>query len=285
MAAHHRALDRARQSGVGPVAGEEQSPRRRCASRRGGWPGRQRERRCFSRIDGGADERRAARAGRTPRHLAAPRAPSVPRWSRARSRRRRSTPATGARRSRRTRPLVEHPLHRAARQADEGSSMTRPVVPEVHGHDRLRAPSRRRRPRAGSRRRPRGAEERAQCRTRHRRDHRARGRDPLAADVDAGHARAVADITRASAPVRTSPPRPSMKARAGSAYISCSGRSGSDDRRGRAIRRRTSRPARARTASRPPRRATDSAPRRASGSHSHSAASRSAARLQPAATR
>ena len=33
--------------------------------------------------------------------------------------------------------------------------------------------------------------------------------------------------TRASAPVRTSPPRLSMKARAGSAYISCSGRSGS----------------------------------------------------------
>ena len=122
---------------------------------------------------------------------------------------RRSTPARDATPFAERLPLVEDPLHRPARQADEHVVHDLPVVPEIHRDDRLRRPC----AIALSDRRATSADRSpsksvADREPRHGRDH-VGGVDRLAAHVDGGDP-STAELTRASACTRTSPPWLSM---------------------------------------------------------------------------
>ena len=238
MTAAHGALDRSGQPGVDPVAGQQKAraPAVSVAGR-AGWPGASENVARGSRIDGRAQQR-APRA-RPAARRAARRAParSARRSSARRSPPRRSRPATDATRSSpNDEPLVEHPLHRAAGQADE-----RLVE---HAADRTRgSPSRSAttpsRARASSDRRAAAAASpsNSSASANHGTAEMTRaGVQSLAAGAHAGDARRRrrqhASPSRRCAP---SPPWRSMYARAGSAYIWCSGLRRQHDRRGARI--------------------------------------------------
>ena len=226
MAAHHRALDRARQARVDPVAGEPQTVECRCRSP-AGRADRRRAR--TSRASRGRPCRgRASRRGRrgSPRRPRARRARRRRPCARSPARRRRSPRATDARSRGRTPAACRRPTASSG-PADptNGSSITRrsyqrftvtigfePIAPAsatsrasgggTGGAKSVRMPNQ------GTAATTRGVAMRS-----------PRTSTPVT--------RVPSVTTRASAPVRTSPPRLSMNARAGSAYIWCSGRSGS----------------------------------------------------------
>ena len=182
VAAHDRALDRTRQPGVDPVAGQKQARDRRSrapGARAGPAPAR------TSRAARGRPSTRASRppraSGSASRQLAAASATSSSFVRADDGSRRRSTPATGATAaSPNDRALVEHPLHRPPGQADErrvstGRSNHRFTVTigERHRASRGRRIAGERR-----RRRPRTASASANHGTA---DDRPRRREPLAA--------------------------------------------------------------------------------------------------------
>ena len=212
VSADDRALDRAGQPGVDPVAGEEEASRR-ASSLPGarGWPGASENVACFSRTTVARDQRGAARAGqrllrpraRRARQLVAAQSPSAAS--------RRSRRATGATRRRRTPAACRTPTASRARAARRTtSSITRrsyhrftvTIGIDVHrvaaASDRLEfaaavaAPNSVRSANHGTAATTCGAV------------------DPLAADLDAA-TRPSSTTTRASAFTRTSPPRASMK--------------------------------------------------------------------------
>ena len=211
----HCALDRARQPGVGPVAGEVEP---RTASGAGAAGCRAPAR--TSRASRGRPSRARARAPRRARQrLRAPRRAALAMT------RRRPTRCTSSSAPLATSDRCDCPgLRRSTmallsntqcigppRQADERLVHHHAVEPEIDRHDRLRAPSPTRSSRSAAERRRRcRCRKRAQRVPRHRGDHRRASRPRSPPDVHVDPAPARRAMTRASAPVRTSPPRDSM---------------------------------------------------------------------------
>ena len=126
------------------------------------------------------------------------------------------------------RALVEHPLHRAARAGRRTARRHDGAIePQIHGHDRRRRHAIARAEHDRRERRRYGVEQLAQRKPRHGRDDDVRRPRLAALPTDADRRRRRSTRTRAGAPVRTAAAVASMNARAGSAYIRCSGCVGS----------------------------------------------------------
>ena len=178
------------------------------------------------------------------------------------------------------RALVEHPLHRAAGQADERLVDHRPIEPQIDGDDRRRRhpAARDRACRASARRSPSNSSASANHGTARR--SRAAGQSIVAgASTAATPPSRQRDLSRRAgahrAAVRLDERRAPARRTSGAAAWSAA-RSPP-----RADRRRTSRPARARTAAPPPARAADSAPPAPAAPTASRAAARLAVANQP----
>ena len=236
---------------------------------RAGWPGRERERRARLADDGRAQQPRVAR-----RPGSASSSSSCASCDQLvvglRQHRRRA--ARHQRQVRRVvaehQPLVEHPLHRAAGQADERLVEDRPIEPEIDGDDRRRRHARARDRATLAQRRRLAVEQLGRARTTARprsRDRRGHRSSPPATPATRV---AAARGSVAVAPVRTVPPWRSMYSRAGSAYIRCSGlRRQRDRRRARIVAEHLGQHAREHAAP-PPARGGWLSAASASGSHS-----------------
>ena len=236
---------------------------------RAGWPGASENVARGSRIDRRAHERRAARRPAAPRAARRARSAISSLVRRADERaRRRSTRATGATPSlAEHRALVEHPLHRAAGQPTNGSSMTGAIEPQVDGDDRRRrhAPAR-------------AIERRLERRRRRRRTARASANHGTAEITAPAGQRLAAGVDRATAPSWHATPSPARRCAPRRRALRCtraparrtSGAAAWSAARSprRADRRRTSPRARARRAAPPPDRGGWLSAASASGSHS-----------------
>ena len=223
VSADDRALDGARQPGVDPVAGEKKAFDR-CRRRTRGLTGASENVARFSRTTVARISGRRARRERLPRPRAAARRVSSS-WPSTRARRAARHQRQVRRVAAERQALVEDPLHLSSRQPDERLVHHRAVVPEVDGHDRHRL-HRGLPPRSPARVRVAAPDRTASEREPRHREHDLRRVDALAAHVDAATRAAFDDDARERVDSH-SPPRASMKSRAGSAYISCSGLIGS----------------------------------------------------------
>ena len=277
VTADDRALDRSRQPGVDPVAGEARARATGVSTPgRAGWPGASENVARCSRTTVRAASTRVPRAGNAPRRLRARRARSASSLSAPTSA---SAPLETSDRCDAASPNTcrlsnTHCISRPGRPTNSVVHH-RAVEPEIHRHDRRRGHPR------GRARRSAPAARRRPTRSGRARTTARRRRPPGSPAARRGPRRRrpvrPRSCTRARALTRTSPPVLSMIARAGSAYISCSGSSRQHERRVARGSGRTSRPARARTAPRPPRPATGSAPRAPAAP----TATRAAARVWP----